>query len=90
MSASASLKCAIGLQNLSPNEGPGNTFGAGAGVNGLLDTKHLGGTSTTAAVSATNYSSPDVRVIGHPGKSIIWKFYFKSYFQTLSLFWIRK
>ena len=30
------------------------------------------------------------RVIGHPGKSVLWKFYFKNYFQIMTRLWLRK
>ena len=30
------------------------------------------------------------RVIGHPGKSVLWKFLFKNYFQIVTRFWLRK
>ena len=53
----------------------------------------FGGTalvSSSCLMFATATNVPHRRVIGHPGKSNIWKFYFKNYFPIVTRFWLRK
>ena len=66
-------------------------MGGGQHVGGsLADSKSFFNNPGSMLVQSQMSGLSNPGVIGHPGKSIFWKFYFKNYFQTLTLFGIRK